>query len=77
MAKATYREIGGPKGHLVNRRDFKGNSLEGHRFPDGSYVVISYRTCIARLTPDGEKWVTDSYYSMTTQRHKCLCRAWL
>ena len=30
MSKATYSKIGGPDGHLANRRPFEGNSMSAY-----------------------------------------------
>lgn len=85
---ASYREIGGPDGHLAARRPFTGNSMSAHLSADGDrYTVCSYETVIAEwVSGEGARMVerrtiggemTVPYYSPTTTRHQNLCRAWL
>lgn len=70
--RATYRDIAGL---LERRAPFTGNSMSAHY--DGEvYVVMSYRTVIAKADHRGH-WVTREDYSVTTSRHKNLCRAYL
>ena len=79
MSKATYSEIGGPDGHLANRRPFEGNSMSaywsvwlGYKV----YRVFSYTTQIAESSP-AALLLNEDQYSVTTSRHQNLCRAWL
>lgn len=89
---ASYRDIGGPDGHLAARRPFVGNSMSailmpiyggegrpGEREQVGEqYIVSSYETVIAEWrSGEGARMVNDRYYSPTTSRHQNLCREWL
>ena len=76
MSTATYSDIGGPDGHLANRRPFEGNSMRAWYESDGTYSVYSYRTRIAGVGLE-VPWVAAEKYSVTTSRHQNLCRVWL
>lgn len=77
---SSYRQIGGPNGHLARLEGFRGHSLSARMGSDGVYRVVSYDTEIARVdtrTAPFEKRIRDRYYSPTTTRGQNLCRAWL
>jgi hypothetical protein len=63
---------------LANREPFTGNSLKGYWYDD-EYLVISYNTLIAKLSPavSNGRWVNPNKYSQTTTRQQNLIkRAW-
>ena len=75
---SSYREIGGPTGHLANLRQFTGNTMRGTWNCDSVYVVFSYSTEIARVSPEMEApEVPERKYSSTTSKQQNLCRTWL
>lgn len=41
------------------------------------YTVVSYETPIAWVTEAGAVEIPDAGYSLTTNRHQNMCRAWL
>lgn len=71
MSQLSYAEI--PTA-LRNRQNFQGNSMSAVRAPDGTYVVYSYNTVIANVTPNGDIAINERKYSKTTSRHQNLVR---
>jgi hypothetical protein len=51
------------------RRDFTGSNFYGYNRADGSYVIYSYNTKIAEVSPEGIIWISTRTYSMTTAHH--------
>lgn len=72
MSQANYRSI---PTLLRTQQPFEGNSMSARRDYTGDYVVFSYATEIARVTPDGQRIINDRKYSTTTSRHQNLVHA--
>jgi hypothetical protein len=51
--------------------------LIAYRKSEIAYTVISYQTPIAWVTTDGEVYVSQESYSVTTSHHQGLCRVYL
>lgn len=70
---SNYEQI---KGHLARLDEFKGNTMSA-RWEGDRFCVYSYSTQIAEFEPGVGRWISDVHYSVTTRRHKNLCRAYL
>lgn len=70
----NYRVI---ESRVASHQSFAGNSMHGFRAEDGTYVVVSYRTVIATVSPDGTVDISKNHWGPTTGRHINICkRAW-
>jgi hypothetical protein len=59
---------------IRNHRDFKAAALSGVNDGPNQYIVLSYRTVIARFV-EGEGWsLNERKYSPTTSRHQTIVR---
>ena len=75
MAQANYEQVAKA---IRNMQEFRGNSCFG-QWLGGVYLVISYRTTIAKYdSTTGEVWVNPDKYSQTTSRlQNIIKREWV
>jgi len=91
--KARERTIAALRNHKpFERSGFAMRAIEGktslsgrlpvewltrYRNTEIAYTVISYQTPIAWVTSDGQIYIPDESYSVTTSHHQGLCRVYL
>jgi hypothetical protein len=67
----NYRDI---ERLIHSHQPFAGNSMHSFRAEDGTYVVVSYRTVIATVSPDGTRDIARNLWGPTTGRHINICK---
>lgn len=60
---------------LQNLQSFAGSSMHAFIAEDGTYVVCSYKTVIATVSPEGNVEVQKNLWGPTTGRHINMCKA--
>ena len=68
---ATYATI---PALLATKTPFRHASAHAYIETNGNYVVFSYSTLIAGITPDGTKHLNENKYSTTTSRLQNIIR---
>lgn len=59
---------------IARKQSFEGSSMSAFTADDGSYVVVSYRTVIATVSPDGDVDIAKNVWGPTTGRHINMCK---
>jgi hypothetical protein len=75
---ASYRDIGGPGGHLAHLRSFRGHSLSA-AWEGEVYKVRSYRTVVAEVREHAGQHLVDVspiFHPVTTSRGQVLAGVW-
>jgi hypothetical protein len=68
----SYRTIAE---RIARQQSFEGSSMSAFTADDGTYVVVSYRTVIATVSPDGDVDIAKNHWGPTTGRHINMCKA--